>query len=109
MKPAPVPSVIILGPHTYEVRTDVESIRQLRAEERRGDSFADLLYLRLDTDLPRTSLAETLLHEAMHIAWHQAGVTDSDDEERTVTALAPRLLELLRRNPEVVAYLTSND
>jgi hypothetical protein len=52
---------------------------------------------------------ETLLHECLHACWSLIGASeDVNDavEERLTLRLAPVLLEMLRRNPALVAYLT---
>jgi hypothetical protein len=46
---------------------------------------------------------DTLLHEILHVA---SNVVGQDLKERQILALAPVLLDVLRRNPELVAYLT---
>lgn len=104
-----IPQVLHLGPHVYELRSDTDTARLLRDEDARGDSRPDQLLIRIDTDRPHTGVAETLLHEALHCVWHQTSlrVDLCDDEEKAVTALAPLLLELMRRNPDLVAFLTA--
>jgi hypothetical protein len=107
-----VPKHFTLPPHTYSIRTDDETARLLRDEDSRGDSRPDQLVIRLDTDRPHTAVAETLLHEALHCCWNHTalGLDTGDDntEERTITALAPLLLTLLRANPDLVTYLTAD-
>jgi hypothetical protein len=107
-----VPKRITLAPHVYEVRTDPETARLLRDEDSRGDSRPDQLVIRLDPDRPHTAIAETLLHETIHCCWNHTALsidtTDDTTEERTVTALAPLILTLLRSNPDLVAYLTAD-
>lgn len=54
---------------------------------------------------------DTYLHEALHAIFHVAGLyrslnLDHNDEERTVAALTPQILLLLRDNPLVVTFLT---
>lgn len=104
-----VPKRLKLGAHVYEIRSDTDTARLLRDEEARGDSRPDHLIIRLDADRPHTSVAETLLHEALHCVWNQTSLTVDlhDEEEKAVTALAPLLLQLMRRNPDLVAYLTA--
>lgn len=107
-----IPAKITLGPHNYEIRSDVDTARLLRDEDARGDSRPDQLVIRIDVDRPHTAVAETLLHEALHCVWHQTSLRvehDNDAEEKAVTALAPLLLQMLRRNPELTAYLTGED
>lgn len=102
-----VPAQILLGAHVYEVRSDTDTARLLRDEDACGDSRPGQLIIRIDGDRPHTSVAETLLHEALHCAWHQTALSvDLDEhEEKAVTALGPLLLQLIRRNPDLVAFL----
>lgn len=107
-----VPGSLLLGAHVYEVRADKDTARLLRDEDSRGDSRPDQLIIRIDADRPHTAVAETLWHEAMHCAWNHTGLNlglEEDDEEKIVTAISPLLFELLRRNPDLVAYLTAVD
>lgn len=103
------PESIVVGPHTYKVRTD-DALR-LRGEGRRGDSHPDQGVISLDLEGPHTIAAETLLHEITHCAWSQTALPAvealEDHEEPIVRALAPLLLDALRSNPKLIAYLTS--
>lgn len=51
---------------------------------------------------------DTLLHEILHALVGIVGMFDkAKDEERVVAGLTPLLLDALRRNPKVVAYLVA--
>lgn len=102
------PAHVDLGGHRYTVRCDDDTAKLLREEEARGDSRPDRLLIRLDVDRPHTAVAETLLHETLHCAWSLTSLRQDDiDEEKVVAGLAPILLEALRRNPDLTAYLTA--
>jgi hypothetical protein len=52
---------------------------------------------------------DTLLHETLHIVADLAGLADewgAKKEETTVSRLSPVLLQVLRDNPKLLAYLT---
>lgn len=53
----------------------------------------------------------TLLHELMHATTFAGGVHDDVErtEEQWITATAPRLLDALRRSPDVAAYLLGDE
>lgn len=57
--------------------------------------------------------AETLLHETLHALLEMIGIRNALDrlapnlEEDVVAALAPALLDVLRRNPRLVAFLVA--
>ncbi|MBA3580613.1 MAG: hypothetical protein H0W42_11575 [Gemmatimonadaceae bacterium] len=108
-----IPSSLVLGPHLYKVDCSHDTALRLRADQRRGDSHADSLLIRLDPDCPHTIAAETLLHELLHMCWNQAAVNDIEGvephEEKIVAALSPLILELLRRNPDLADYLLKEE
>lgn len=105
-----IPTHIDMGPHRYTVDSSEETGLLLHDEEANGDSRPDRLLIRLDPTRPPTSVAETLLHELIHCAAAHSGLKAIEDfrdmEEQVVSALAPPLLEALRRNPDLVKYLT---
>jgi hypothetical protein len=60
---------------------------------------------------PSASLAvkqDTILHEPLHAIWGQTMLdkkyTD-DEEEAVIWSLTPRIVALLRDNPDLVAYI----
>lgn len=111
MTPKP-PTSITIGPHTYSVDTSPEAATRLRAEAKCGDSHRDIQQIRVDTEGAHTATAETMLHEALHMCWSQAALSElgdglADREEHIIATLSPLLLHLLRANPTLVAYLTA--
>jgi hypothetical protein len=58
----------------------------------------------LDSRQATDYLAVTLLQEVVHAIFKIAGLPN-EKEEDTVTRLSPLLLDTLRRNPDLVAYL----
>ena len=109
---ADIPTTIDIGPHRYLVECTDDTSRRLQDDFSTGDSTPDRLNIRLDGDRPHTVVAETLLHEVMHCAWHVAGLRSHPDlgddlQEQVICALAPQLLDALRRNPQLVAHLTA--
>lgn len=61
-------------------------------------------------DLAPDYQAYIFIHESLHGMWEHAGLTavgrPPPTEEEVVTAMAWRLLEFLRSNPEAISYLT---
>jgi hypothetical protein len=105
-----LPDHVDLGPHRYTIDASHEAATLLREDGSNGDSRPDRHLIRLDIDRPHTAVAVTLLHELVHCAWQHTNLRvdhDPDHEERIVTALAPLLLEAVRRNPTLTAYLTA--
>lgn len=108
MKP---PSSIVVGPYTYDVVVDETAI--LRASFDGGSPVAgntdeSAQRIALDPALERDAMAECLVHELIHVLILQAplGLTDAEGE-RVAHAFGYSLLDALRRNPELVSFLTA--
>lgn len=97
---------LYLSPHWYDIFK--EEGLATRAEAC-GLCGPDTQTIYIDAQLGETVEKETLLHEAMHGLWSQTELdkkyTDKD-EERVIFTLAPRILALLRENPEFTEWLT---
>lgn len=113
-----LPAAVQIGPHRYDVQCDADATVALRelAPDRIGSSDAGALRIQIAHHLHPSQQQDTLLHEILHMLLHQLGLQpslanashDDDVEERVVHALAPALLDLLRRNPDLVAYLVAD-
>lgn len=110
MKP---PRKIHVGPHTYRV---VHDSAAMNAECR--DAGTDLLgrcshieqKIHIEPKQHPSQKRDTVLHEVLHaVASLTALSSDWGDEreEEIVLRLTPALLDVLRRNPRLVAYLTA--
>lgn len=113
-----IPASIRVGGHTYEVRASAAAINQLNAHSERGRLAAadlDNLTLTVDPTRPPSLVRETVLHEVLHIAGHVTALSaqlniaskGTDLEELAIEALDGPLLQILRDNPDLVAYLTA--
>lgn len=61
----------------------------------------------IEPDQKGNFLRDTLLHEVLHAClFAAAGGMTTDEEERLVASLTPVLLDTLRRNPGLLAFLT---
>lgn len=49
--------------------------------------------------------AATLLHEILHAIYYTQSISNDDDEERTVTAMANGLAQMWRDNPELTRWI----
>jgi hypothetical protein len=69
--------------------------------------------IRVGIGLDKQQKRDTLLHEAMHGIFSETALTmdfkDDDDEERIIRRMATGLLQVLRANPELVAYILEED
>lgn len=100
--PGVLPKTIKVGPHEYTIqRTAAASL-----PEKLGDCDVDALVLRIRQRLRKSKAREIVLHEALHACGHPAFEDGKRyTEEDFITKLAPKLLQLLRDNPALVAYL----
>jgi Zn-dependent peptidase ImmA (M78 family) len=104
----PAPKVVFVGPKTYAIEVSAEQTAKQDAE---AVCFAKHEQIYLAPDLAPGTERVAVLHELVHACFDDAavgGVLDKeDDEEKVCLALAPRLLDVLRRNPKLVTYLTT--
>ena len=104
------PARIKVASHVYAVVTGPVGATAARHAETRGSTIADDLTIVLAGDLPRSRQRETLLHEVLHACWDESALRSHEDacklEELVVTALSQTLVDVLRRNPKLVAFLT---
>jgi hypothetical protein len=106
------PKRIKVGPVSYELSSSRAEINEASVSEKVSlIGYADhsLLKIILHPDMAAGRKREVLLHETLHCLTTLAGINaelDEDDEEKFVNRLAPVLLDLLRRNPRLVGYLT---
>lgn len=96
-----LPKSIQVGPYTLTI------------EERTGDELGtfhgESQRIEVSPHQGADSQADTVLHEVLHACFHVAGLRKDfpePKEERLVSALSSLLLDTLRRNPQLVAYLT---
>lgn len=64
--------------------------------------------IKVDSQQCDSMVRDTVLHETLHAAFNAAGLEKVDDdlEEQIVRPVATVLLDVLRRNPELVKFLT---
>jgi hypothetical protein len=101
------PSRLRVGAHTYVVGM----LDDLIPRGAQGETYPEHLRIYLADSLAPTREREVLLHEAFHAVWQGTSLRTEESglggyEEQVISALAPVLLDLLRDNPEFVAYLT---
>lgn len=111
---AKLPASIQIGPYLVTVTRGQAAIdrQSITSGSRLAGHFdPEAQRITLDPALGPDMLAETLLHEVMHGVSEAVGKplgTDGEDEERMIRALAPVLLDTLRRNPSLAAFLLSD-
>lgn len=103
------PRKVQVGPKTYTVTTDSVEVDKQDAE---GVCLAKYEKIFLHPDLPAGTERVAMLHEIFHACFddHTVGgpFEKVELEELACSALAPRFLDVLRRNPRLVAYLTAH-
>ena len=106
-----LPKHITIGPLAYEVKTDKATLNQATVD---GSTtfWAHIRFGEVDILIDdKQELAHqqmTLLHEVLHGCFHVT-MLDKKWEETAVRLLTGPLLDTLRRNPELVAFLLGNE
>lgn len=100
-----LPRSLKIGGFVYAV----EVMDPLVAEERgiRGLCNHSAQVISVDTRHHHHAQADTLLHEALHGIYWDGDLHASDSEEKVVSVLGHRLLQLLRDNPDLVRFVTA--
>ena len=76
-----------------------------------GDSevFGDFTYIntriRIDQDLKKGALVDTLIHEINHAAYAIGQLKKDDDEERVVSVFASIWTQIYRDNPHLLKFI----
>lgn len=108
----PLPTSLRVGPYEIEVRCSEAAIDHASAKSEvycDGASLTRKGWIAVRPSITESAKREVLLHEVMHAVWFVAGRrTDKIDDEAAVSILAPTLLDTLRRNPELTAYLMAD-
>jgi hypothetical protein len=107
-----LPERVQIGPYRYAVRADAEALKDYE-HSNRSSVWGCIRWkegeILLDPEAQAQKHRETLLHEVIHGCNYVAGTAGMGKEERFTTALAPTLLDTLRRNPELVAFLLAEE
>lgn len=108
-----MPERVQIGPFHWRVTTDAADVARMRHEANDGryaQTDKSRLTITVDTDRPADQVADSLLHETLHaLVWVAGGWPKGLTEEDAVRRYCSLLLDTLRRNPALVAYLTSED
>lgn len=105
-----LPDRVQIGPLIYTV-TDDEATYNKTAADEETSLWGKISYgkgtLVLCPDQNDAHKRLALLHEVLHGVWHLHDKTHESDED-VLRSLTADLLDTLRRNPELVAYLTAD-
>lgn len=106
-----LPKTVEIGPLTFRVIDDRSEHNQTIVDDMEK-TWGLIRYatgkIILDPDQNDGHKRMCLLHEVMHGCWH-IGDRSHKNDEAAIRALAGPLLDVLRRNPDLVAYLTATD
>ena len=97
-----MPDSVLVGPYTYEVRVG-QTFREWGMVNHTEQKIM------IDESMSAERQRVTLMHELLHCCTELAHITDEDTEEAIVSALAPVIVQAMRLNPDLVAYLTEDD
>ena len=109
---ARIPERLQIGPYRYSVEVsteaiDAESVRSGAGlpGSMSGRHLPSQGKILLSEEPSPDYTADTLLHEVLHALMHACGLNLGDQEEDACLALSPILLDTLRRQPDLLAYL----
>jgi hypothetical protein len=113
-----VPSTVQIGPNKYRIQADTDALTSLRGSSQdvagsveeddcAGMTCAHTQVILVDPTLGPDAFKATLLHEVMHAIADLADLHDEATEEDWCLRGAPYLLDTLRRNADLTAFLLS--
>jgi hypothetical protein len=102
-----LPEFVQVGPIKYRMDTSQETLNKSKiasgATTLRGEIVYREQLIVIDPNQGPDSMAETVMHEVLHACVWNTG--DTTGQEQLVSATATILLDTLRRNPDLVAFL----
>jgi hypothetical protein len=85
----------------------IEPFPQGFGERLFGETDYDTLSIRVHDRLEPSVKASTLLHEIVHAIYDEYGISKDDEEERVVNSISNGLSQVIRDNPDVLAFIIS--
>lgn len=105
-----LPKFVKVGPYRYTVASDAETRLDIMGDRPDWAGCCDMRTLTIFVE-PRDNqdaMAGTLLHEVIHACLQVTNQPDDDKNESYVERMTGMLLGVLRDNPDLVAFLTSD-
>jgi hypothetical protein len=99
----PFPTEVKVGALTYTIEALPEDIA--RDADLYGDVVDRYCKIRIDFSLDRHVVADTLIHEIMHVIWDAYEISHKDKEERIVRPLATGFAAVLHDNPKLARWI----
>lgn len=110
--PGHPPNFIIVGDSIWQVKHALNQYLYCHDCDAFVDRQTKEIWLDRDLASRPVEYRTVLLHELLHVAFRDdnpsAAVAISDENE-FVTPMAPRLLQMMRENPELLAWLTKKE
>jgi hypothetical protein len=103
---AALPASVRVGYRTLAVEAWAHEEADTAGECGRFDTENDRILI--DTAYGAATVAETLIHEVLHACYALGHVSEQDSEERTVAILSTQLAQVIRDNPDLVAFLSES-
>lgn len=107
-----VPASVQIGPYAYDVileSIDIESTDvDVHEFQALGTVNPASLTIHIEPDQHPMMMRNTVLHEVIHAIRNLTGEAGDGDEETFVSSTSALLLDTLRRNPVLVAYLVDD-
>lgn len=95
-----LPGQFRIGPYDFDVMIETNAKNDL------GTMSLTDLKITLSPEHPNPIYAlDTILHEVIHAISRIQGLRKNDDEERIANTLASGLTQVLRDNPQLVAWI----
>lgn len=96
-----VPKSVRVGPHDIKIR--------VIPDKELGDDFGTMEMAKLEMTLSESYAAgsmavDTTLHEILHVIWHLC-LREVGAEEQIVSAMASQFTQVMRDNPELIAWM----
>jgi hypothetical protein len=108
----PRPRHIKIGPFRYAVEYTDSPTSIIVANDDAGRCIHDSCKIIINSTMHPAMVRESVFHEMLHAVTNTTGVASAlgdEKEEATVTTLSATLLDVLRRNPGLVRYLTESE
>lgn len=110
------PSYVLIGPHSFEIRwSHREMVRHSRngGEDRFAQTEIGEQIITIGDDRPLSGMQESLVHEILHALIWEACIAvpenpeadGNEREEKLVGQLSGVVLDCLKRNPHVFAWV----
>lgn len=104
------PSQVWIGAHLYSIDYDHDEMMRHCGERHKdllGVSNHHNLYILIDDGVAEQLIRDVLWHEIMHCIWAESGTNELSNmsEEEIVSVLTPRIVSMMRVNPDVMSYM----